>query len=283
MRLTPLTANHFLTDGGAMFGLVPKGIWNRLCPSDALNLIPQCARVLLLETDDGRRGLVDTGCGDPATFPERERTLHGLEDQWLLPPALASKGLDFDDIDFIVLTHAHWDHAGALLRPDGSPRFPKATLHLRATELDAVLGRDPLLFKSYPPAILHAFETLRERIRPVTDSLPEILPGLRLLPAPGHTLGQGAVWIDHPEIPGLGSFPSAIFPGDNCPTRHHLRMVYQTGYDTFPLLTRAWKRDTLPRIADNGTLLLFDHDNDLFGARISPDPKLEFVVRDAFA
>ncbi len=288
MRLTPLTANTFRSDGGAMFGLVPKALWEKRCPAHGDNTIDQRANVILVETDDGKMGLVDTGCGDPEWYGERERELHGLESEWLLPQSLAALGLDFADIDWIVLTHAHWDHAGALTDPDGTPVFPNAAVYLRETELDSVLGGDPLLYKSYPPKVVQSFQGLSERIFPAADNTPGKAsgpaPGVTILPASGHTEGQACILFDAPRLAGSDAIPQlALFAGDNCPTQHHLRMVFQTAYDTFPLKTRAWKRSWLAKCAEEDILLLFSHDPELFGAWLHADPKHEFVISKPYA
>lgn len=271
-----------------MFGLVPKALWAKRCPAHEDNTIDQRANVILVESDDGKKGLIDTGCGDPAWYGDRERALHGLKDDWHLPRALAAHGLNFGDIDWIVLSHAHWDHAGALTDPDGAPVFPNATVHLRETEHQSVLGGDPLLYKSYPPKVVQSFQNLADRIFAVKDGGSDDLsgpsPGVTLLPAPGHTEGQACVLIEFPELAGADIVPSrALFTGDNCPTQHHLRMVFQTAYDTYPLKTRAWKRKWLPKCAEEGILLLFTHDPDIFGARVQADPKHEFIVSETYA
>jgi glyoxylase-like metal-dependent hydrolase (beta-lactamase superfamily II) len=283
MKLTPLTANTFASDGGAMFGLVPKGIWGRDCPADADNMIPQRANAWLIETDDGARGLLDTGCGDPRWHPERERAWHQLESDWLLPQSLEAAGVAAAEIDFVLLSHAHWDHAGGLLSPEGVPTFPNARIYLRRAEADCATGGDPLLYKSYPEPIRRMFEILADRIFAVSDEEPEVFPGIYLLPAAGHTAGQACVHFSRPQLAGLDRpVGSALFTGDNCPTRHHLRMVFQTAYDTLPLQTREWKRQWWPRCAENGSLLLFTHDPDAYGAWIAADPRKEFVVRDLY-
>jgi len=282
MKLTPLTANTFASDGGAMFGLVPKGIWNKLAPADDHNRIPQRCNVTLIETDDGARGLVDTGCGDPAWFSDRERELHQLEDDWLLPKALREHDLGFDDIDFILLSHAHWDHAGALCDPDGNATFPRADIFLRRAELDCALGGNPLLYKSYPPKIVDSLKALGDRVFAVPDDEPEVLPGVYLLPAEGHTEGQAGIYCASPDIAGHGPVPGALFTGDNCPTHHHLRMVFQTAYDTYPLQTRAWKTTWWPRCVEKDLLLLFTHDPEAYGAWIEDDPKREVRVKDLY-
>jgi glyoxylase-like metal-dependent hydrolase (beta-lactamase superfamily II) len=280
MKVTPLVANHFRSDGGAMFGLVPKALWSRLCPADDNNLIPQRTNVLLVEHPDAGPGLLDTGCGSPDAFSDKERALHGLDDTWLLAAALRENGVAFEDIRWIALTHAHWDHAGGLFLPDGAPAFPNAEIHLLQIERDLAAGGDPLLYKSYPKTITDGLRRLREQLRPVREPGTEIFPGIRLESAAGHTAGQACIRVEHPVLPGRSDAapPALLFAGDNCPTRHHLRMVFQTAYDTLPLETRAWKRKWLPICAREKIPLFFSHDADTFGAWIQPDPKQEFVT-----
>jgi glyoxylase-like metal-dependent hydrolase (beta-lactamase superfamily II) len=283
MKITPLTANTFASDGGAMFGLVPKGIWKRITPVDDHNRIPQRANVLLIETDDRKFGLVDTGCGDPAWFSDKERDLHQLEEQWLLSSALQEQHLSFGDIDFILLSHAHWDHAGGLLTPEGEPVFPHAEIFLRQAEVECATGGDPLLFKSYPDKIQKTFEILADRVFPVPDVEPEVLPGIYMLPAEGHSEGQSSIYFTATELAGReGNLFSALFTGDNCPSQHHLRMVFQTAYDTYPLKTRAWKQKWFPRCVADEVLLLFTHDPFTYGAWIEEDAKTEYSVTKCY-
>lgn len=266
-----------------MFGLVPKTLWSRMVDTDDQNRIRQRAISLLIETDDGKKGLVETGCGNPDWFSDRERDMNGLEEDWLLRKSLAAENLGFEDIDFILLSHAHWDHAGGLTDPEGNPVFPKAEIFLRQKEVDCATGKDPLLYKSYPPKIQAAFEQLGDLIFPVPDDDPEVLPGIYLLPAEGHTEGQACISFTQPEMAGLErEVPAALFTGDNCPTQHHLRMVFQSAYDTYPLKTRSWKRTWFPRCAEENLLLLFTHDIDVDGAWITADPKKEYLVTDTY-
>ena len=249
-----------------MFGLVPRPIWAKKIPPDDRHRIPQNANVLFLELDDGRRGLVDTGCGAAEHFSGRDIELHGLGPGWPLVENLARLRVDPARIDFVLFTHLHWDHAGGAVS-GGRVTFPNATHFIHEQEWEDATSGNPLLFKSYPPGIPAA---LREaKLALVGDANPEVLPGVKLLRSGGHTRGHCAVHFDE---------PFAVFAGDVCPTRHHLRMVFQTSYDTYPLDTRAWKRTWLPRLADRGGLLYFDHDPDVFAATIRANERVEFVV-----
>jgi glyoxylase-like metal-dependent hydrolase (beta-lactamase superfamily II) len=291
MRVTPLIASRFRSDGGAMFGLVPKPIWSRRLPPDELNRIPQHAHALLLELADGRTGLVDTGCGDPARLPAKEREQQALGGDWPLMDALQARGLAPAQIDFIILTHLHGDHAGGAVRPgpdQPGPHFPNARYYLHELEwADAVSG-DPLLYKSYPPEIVAALQALPPAQRClVSDAQPDLFPGVRLERSGGHTRGHAVIHLEsgdlelnHPDAAAFGPVRHALFAGDVCPTHAHLRLVFQTAYDTYPLDTRRWKQTWLPRIAAEPIALFFDHDPGLFAACIAPDPRAEYVLRN---
>ena len=289
MRVTPLLASTFRSDGGTMFGLVPRAIWQKKVHPDARHTIPQHANVLLVETPDGQRGLVDTGCGSAEKFSPREQELSGLGPGWPLQDNLAARGLGLDDIDFVVYTHLHWDHAGGSVAPSSLGRplsFPRARHYLHALEWEDATSGNPLLYKSYPPDITRALASA-ERVL-VTGDDTEILPGLRLIRTSGHTRGHCSILLQYPDLklvhPGADQVAGAsgvLLAGDVCPSQHNLRMVFQTSYDTFPLDTRAWKRNWLPRIATERMLLLFDHDPELAGAFIRPDEREEFAVETA--
>lgn len=280
MRVTPLIASRFTSDGGTMFGLVPKSIWSSRIAPDEQNRIPQHAHVLLVELDDGRTGLVDTGCGSADRFSEKEQRLHGLGPGWPLMEALLAADKKPDDIEFIILSHLHWDHAG------GAYAFPRARLFIHAQEWRDATSNDPLLYKSYPAKTIDPLREAAKELIEGDDT--EILPGIWMHRTSGHTRGHCAVrlihprlTIQHPAANALSGLTQALFCGDVCPMRHNLRMVFQTSYDTFPLDTRAWKRAWLPRAAREGILLLFDHDPDLFGATIHECAREEFVVNTA--
>lgn len=279
MKITPLIASQFRSDGGTMFGLVPKPIWAKRIAPDDKNRIPQDAHALLVETGDGRLGLVDAGCGSAAKFDEKELSLNGLGAGWPLVENLAALGVAPEKINFITFTHLHWDHCGGA----DANVFRNAELIVHELEWADAFSCDPLLYKSYPPEAVDPLKAgFAGRTRFVSDTQNEIAPGFRLIRSSGHTRGHCVAEftgdIEVANAAALGEIRLAVFAGDVCPMRHSLRMVFQTSYDTFPLDTRRWKREWLPRLAQERGLLLFDHDPDVFGAIIRADAKEEFAV-----
>lgn len=288
VNITPIVASKFSVDGGAMFGLVPKPIWEKIIPPNERNAIPQNANCLLVELDDGRLGVVDTGCGDPARFTKKERAIHGLDEERNLLSELARLRVDPAAVDFVILSHLHWDHAGGtgMLDADREPQlsFPGAQHFIHGMEWDDAFSQNPLLGKSYDGQSLAALNAAHlDAVLLVTDAAPDILPGVRMARSGGHTEGHCVIvltaeeiHIRHPDAGALGAVDTVVYAGDVCPTQGHLPLVYQTAFDTHPLATRAWKQEGLPEIADQRYLLFFDHDPDLFGATLARDPRTEF-------
>ena len=274
-----------------MFGLVPKPLWSRLITSDERNRVPQKANSLLVELDDGRIGLVDTGGGNPAWHSEKVREIEAMNEQWDLIASLALYDLTPNDISFVVLTHLHWDHAGGIGRLDeqGGPclTFPNAQHFVHAVEWDDANSNNPLFGNSYPIEIWGNLEAVRQDgLLLVTDAAPDILPGVRMARSGGHTRGHCAVILTgdpltlrHPDAETFPTVDTVVFAGDVCPTKGHFRILYETAYDTFPLDTRQWKQTFLPEIASQGYLIAFCHDYQLAGALIAADEQKEFVVK----
>lgn len=290
MKVTPIIASQFTSDGGTMFGLVPRPMWSKLIKPDEQNRIKQDAHVLLVELEDGRLGLIDTGCGPDTKFSEKELSLHGLGTGWPLADRLEKLGIARERIVFVVFSHLHWDHAGGASMGTGEDptlSFPNAVHYVHAQEwADATMG-DPLLYKSYPADTVDPLRRLPAgKLSIVSGDQKQILPGITLSRSGGHTRGhcvvsfdcEDGIEINHPESMFMFAPLKIVFAGDVCPMRHNLRMVFQTSYDTYPLETRAWKNSWLPRIAEDRTLLMFDHDPELFGATIRSHERREFVV-----
>jgi len=293
MRITPIIASRLLSDGGTTFGVVPKALWEKVTPPDASNRVAHNVHVWLVTLDDGRRGLLDLGCGPAALLSEKERAQRGVGPGWPLPEALARLGVAPEQIDFVALTHLHWDHVGGASRvlPGGGRAlaFPNAEHCVSRQEWTDATSGDPLFYKAYPQSVLTPLREHPERLRLVDDAAPEIRPGVQLVRSGGHTRGHAVIVLrgDALELVdeqgGRGPVArEAVLAGDVCPTRHHLRMVFQFAYDTYPLDTRAWKRAWLPRLAAERAVLLFDHDPKYFGGTLRPDDKLEFVLDDAW-
>lgn len=248
-----LSGGGLRLDGGAMFGNVPRVLWERGQPADAAHRIALATRLLLLE-GDGRRILVDTGTGH--LWDEKECAMFAVSapEEPPVVTALAAMGLKPEDITDVVLTHLHFDHAGGVSRlgPDGDPvpTFQDARHHVQRRNLEAAKDPHPRERASY---LGRHIEPLLKTDLVLADGEGEILPGITVTPSDGHTPGLQCVQVGR----GKGSI---VFPADVAPTADHLRAVWTMGYDLCPRTIIEEKTALLERAEDEGAIIVLEHD-----------------------
>ncbi|MAT81330.1 MAG: hypothetical protein CMJ29_06745 [Phycisphaerae bacterium] len=246
---TLLRAGNFRLDGGSMFGVIPKAIWQKMVAPDTDNCIPLQTNCLLLELD-GSRVLVDTGNG--GKWSAKERAIFGIEER-TVETALGENGVSADQIDLVVLTHLHFDHAGGLTRmsPGGElvPTFPNAEIVVQQQEWDDANANRSTMSTTY----------LRSHLDPIADQIrcvegeTTITDSLKVIPTPGHTWGHQSVYFEEKDGP-------VCFPGDLLPTRNHVGRAWSMGYDMLPHDTLKTKETLLTQAADEGWRLILDHE-----------------------
>ncbi|MFQ5745795.1 MAG: MBL fold metallo-hydrolase [Gemmatimonadota bacterium] len=267
VRVRSMDAGRLRLDGGAMFGVVPKPLWERRIPADARNRIPLAMRCLLIETS-GMSVLVDTGLG--AKEDEKFRDIYGVDNAGRptrLEDSLREAGLDPTDIDIVISTHLHFDHAGGntVRDEDGRIRaaFPNAKYIIRRGEWEFARSANERVRASYPPENFVPLEA--EGRLELVEGDEEVAPGVRLLHTPGHTPHHQSVLVD------LGG-EVLCYLADLVPTRAHLPLPWIMGYDLEPLVTMETKRLVLGRAAREGWLLAFEHDPETaWGRAVPPD------------
>lgn len=250
--ISAVTDGRFRLDGGAMFGVVPKVLWQTCCPADELNRIPLSLTCLLIRAH-GTHVLVDTGLGDKED--EKFRSMFAVERSPTLQQSLQRHGLSRDDIHLVVNTHLHFDHAGGNTATNGNsevtPAFPKATYYVQQGEYDDAIHSNERTRASYR----------RDNFMPVADANQwaflqgetELLPGVTTIVTPGHTRFHQSVKV---ESEGRVAF----FLGDLIPTVSHLPLPYIMGYDLNPVQTLDSKRWVLERACEERWILIFEHD-----------------------
>jgi glyoxylase-like metal-dependent hydrolase (beta-lactamase superfamily II) len=247
--------NRFKIDGGAMFGVVPKVIWEKLVTCDEKNRVDLDLNLLLVKTK-GENILIDAGIGD--TLSDRMKRIYGIEKESNLNAGLATFGFKPEDIDLVILTHLHLDHAGGVVRfnekGEKVPSFPNAKHVIQSQEWEEALIPDERTMATYFP---ENFLILKNsQLVELVDGEKEVAPGVKVIPTGGHTLGHQAILIE------TGS-EKVLCPGDILPTKNHLKVPYVASVDTYPLETMRVKKEFLSRCLSNGWNIAFDHDTQL--------------------
>jgi glyoxylase-like metal-dependent hydrolase (beta-lactamase superfamily II) len=253
LRCHLLEAGAQRLDGGAMFGVVPKPLWERRVPPDARNRIPLALRCLLVEHDGGLV-LVDTGIGDKDDAKFRD--IYGVENtgtrgRTQLEDALADLGHAPADIRWVVNTHLHFDHAGGdtYRTPAGElvPSFPNARYMVQRGELEFARHTNERTAGSYLPANFSGIDFT------LLDGETTVLPGVRCLPTPGHVPFHQSILIE-------SGGEVACFIADLVPTVAHLPLPWIMGYDLEPLVTLETRRRVYQRAEGEGWRICFEHD-----------------------
>jgi glyoxylase-like metal-dependent hydrolase (beta-lactamase superfamily II) len=255
---------------------VPKPLWERRIPADERNRIPLAMRCLLVETPDALV-LLDTGVGNKED--DKFIEIYGIENAGSptrLEDAIRHAGHDPADVDIVVSTHLHFDHAGGntVLGEDGAirPAFPQARYYVQRGEWAFAHLDNERIRASYEA---HNFDPVDEAsLWTFLDGPTEILPGIDVLPTPGHTPHHQSVLL-------RSRGETACFLGDVVPTAAHVRLPWIMGYDVEPLVTLETKRHLLPRAEAEDWLLVFEHDPSVAWGRMVPGEKGPTLAEEA--
>jgi glyoxylase-like metal-dependent hydrolase (beta-lactamase superfamily II) len=246
-----LNDGTFRLDGGAMFGVIPRPMWERVAPPDDRNRIVMAMNSLLIRTA-GKRILVETGAGDK--WDDKRRDIYAFEGAPRLPEQLSAHGVRPEQVDIVVNTHLHFDHCGwNTLRVDGRavPTFPNARYVVQRAELEHAHHPSERDHASYMPENFAPMEDSGQWW--LLDGDEEIAPGVELIRAPGHNADMMCVKLS-------GGGKTAMLLADLAPTAAHLPPAWIMGFDLYPMQTLENKKKWISRLVQGGWLAIFAHD-----------------------
>lgn len=252
MEIFKIETGNFKADGGAMFGVVPKLLWQKKYNVDENNLCNIANRCLLVDTGD-RKVLIDAGIGHKQD--EKWLSFHHLHGNDSLEKSLKKHGYHWDDITDLVLTHLHWDHCGGAVTQEDSGtyelQFPNAKIWVSLDQWDWATNPNLREEPAYPQEnILPMLD--KGQIEFVTEDY-EIIPGINVRLFNGHTKGLMLPLID------MGD-KKVFFAGDLIPVVANLPLVYVAAYDIYPLDSISEKEQILKEAAQENWFIIFQHD-----------------------
>jgi methylmalonyl-CoA epimerase len=259
LELVTLSDGFFRLDGGAMFGVVPRTLWERRLPADQRHRIRLGLRPLLVRGE--RTLLIEAGCGDK--MDAKSADIYGLERGYTLQHSLADAGVTVEDIEIVLATHLHFDHVGGFTarREDGviEPRFPRARYVVHRGEWEDAAHPHERNRASYLP---ENFLPLRDAgVLDLVADEAEVMPGVRLRRSGGHTRHHQVVMIE-------SKGQTAVFTADIFPTTAHVPEAWLMGYDLYPMDTLTFKRSFSREAIEREYLIFFEHDPMLAAGRL---------------
>lgn len=252
MKLYKIECGNFKLDGGAMFGVVPKSLWNKVYPADENNMCNLATRCLLVETKD-RKVLIDTGLGNKQS--DKFFSYYYLNGSYSLDGSLSLSGYSREDITDVILTHLHFDHCGGAVSKtsDGKfePTFPNATYWVSGAQWHWAMDPNPREKASF---LIENYEALEQsgKLRFV-DQETFFSKNIQLRFFNGHTEGLMIPFIDCKNH-------TLVFTGDLLPTAANIPTSWVCGYDTKPLISMQEKEAFLQEALSNNYVLFFEHD-----------------------
>ena len=272
MKLTPIQSGFFKLDGGAMFGVVPKTMWQKKIEPDENNMCTWSMRCLLIETGD-RKILVDTGLGEKQD--EKFRSFFHPHGDFSLTRSIEKTGLSVSDITDVFLTHLHFDHDGGAVKrtPAGDlvPTFPNARYYTSRSHYDWAMDPNPrerasFLKENFVPLADHGCLNYLEDFQGE-----EWLPGIRLYSTFGHT--HGMMYLDI-EVNGR----HVVYCADVMPSSHHVGLPYVMAYDILPLVSIEEKKAMLERAVRRNDILFLEHDANFECCTVKLNDKGRFTL-----
>lgn len=264
-KLHTVETGRFGLDGGAMFGVVPKVLWDRTNPADDKNRISLAMRTLLL-VGEGRIILIDTGVGD--YWPQKFANIYAIDHEHSsLEKSLTELGYTTDDVTDVIVTHLHFDHVGGAVKYENDlyvPTFKNAKYYVQKNNLQH--AKNPFE-KDRASYLKETFEPLIEQnVLEVVDGEKELFPHIDVCVVDGHTIGQQMVKISDNEN-------TLLYCADLIPTSSHIPIPYVMSYDLSPVKTIEEKKKYLELACEENWLLYLEHDPKISTVTVTKNSK----------